>query len=103
MCGSPWSVNPDRRGSDPSQSTPRFTSPRTPARFIYESPQMNTSLDSSREYSDGEHRDSFGSPYHDSSTSEQFDVRDYVIPEMTSNPWAELEKKYYAELAQKRS
>lgn len=103
MCGSPWSANPDRRRSGSSQWTPRFGSPRTPARFTYKSPQMNTSLDSSGEYSDGKHRDSFGSPYRNSSTSEQFDVRDYVIPEMTSNPWAELEKQYYAELAQKQS
>lgn len=27
-------------------------------------------------------------------TAEQFDVNDYVIPAMTSNPWAKLEEVY---------
>ncbi|VDM38368.1 unnamed protein product, partial [Toxocara canis] len=119
--GSPRFDSPSFSSSS-SSSHPNsyFNSPRSRPRFAYKSPQFNTvTIDSASEiffgtsnslnssdasYSGGDRRkarDSSESPYR-SSSSEEFDVRAYVIPEMTQNPWADLERQYYAELAQKQ-
>ncbi|VDN30369.1 unnamed protein product [Gongylonema pulchrum] len=62
------------------------------------SPRFHTTPGSSS--SSSSRRSSYGATPR-SAQSKKFDVNDYVIPAMTSNPWEKLEEEYYANKSSK--
>lgn len=102
----PYEQQQQRYHSPAQSSTPRYNanwgaSPTTPySPYTYKSVQHmgrrgygSPATPSCRRGSNS----SFNSPGTPTQySSKEFDANEYVIPEMTCNPWAKLEEEYYA-------